>query len=484
MSGGEINQVVESELKQLRTRRHFFSDCGIGLAAMAAAGLARGEQSSFGMGDGMVGSGPHIPAKVKRVIYLFMAGAPSQLDLFDEKPELVKLEGKPLPSSVIGEQRFAFIDPDAGVLSPRFPFASHGQSGARLSNVLPHLAGIVDDIALIKGVHTDQFNHAPAQIFLNTGSAQLGRPSMGSWAVYGLGSESRDLPGFVVLHSGGGLSGGAACWSSGFMPSVYAGVPFRSEGDPILSLSNPKGVSRPVQARTLEMIHKLNTRTFEKSGDPETLTRIANYEKAFRMQVSGPELVDFTSESKSTLAMYGLSPDGGGGSFARNCLMARRMVERGVRFVQCYHTGWDHHSNVEGGLKGQCGQTDKPAAALVKDLKQRGLLDETLVIWGGEFGRTAMVEASAALGRSAGRDHHSHAYTMWMAGGGIKKGLTLGETDDLGYYVVNDPIHVHDLHATILHQMGLDHERLTYRFKGRDFRLTDVHGKVIEKLLV
>jgi hypothetical protein len=462
-------------LLECRTRRHFFRDCGLGLGAMALADLAGASQSVSQPAQ------PHYQPKAKNVIYLFMAGAPSQLDLFDEKPELRKLEGKPLPRSVIGEQRFAFIDPDAGVLSPRFDFAQYGQSGARLSSVLPHLREVVDDIAIIKGMHTDQFNHAPAQIFLNTGSPQLGRPSMGSWAVYGLGSESRDLPGFVVLNSGGGLSGGAACWSSGFMPSVYAGVPFRSEGDPILSLSNPPGVSRGLQGHTVDLVNRLNRMTFDHVGDPEILTRIENYEKAFRMQTSGPELADLSSESKETLAMYGIS--GNGGSFARNCLLARRLIERGTRFVQLYHVGWDHHSNVEGGLKSQCAQTDQASAALIKDLKQRGMLEDTLVIWGGEFGRTAMVEASAALGRSAGRDHHPHAFTIWMAGGGIRSGITVGQTDELGYYVVEDPVHIHDLQATILHLLGLDHERLTYRFKGRDFRLTDVHGRVFDRIL-
>lgn len=469
---------LERGLLETRTRRHFFRDCGLGLGSIALADLSRGGSMAIGAEAPRIA---HYPSRVRNVIYLFMAGAPSQLDLFDEKPALRKLEGKPLPRSVIGEQRFAFIDPDAGVLSPRFSFAKHGQSGASLSSVLPHISEIADEIAIVKSVHTDQFNHAPAQIFLNTGSPQLGRPSMGSWAVYGLGSDSRDLPGFVVLNSGGGLSAGAACWSSGFMPSVYSGVPFRSDGDPILSLSNPSGIDRPLQGHTIDFINQLNHQTFEHIGDPEILTRIRNYEQAFRMQVSGPELVNLSSESKATLDMYGIQ--GNGGSFARNCLLARRMIERGVRFVQLYHVGWDHHSNVEGGLKGQCGQTDQASAALVKDLRQRGMLDDTLVIWGGEFGRTAMVEASAALGRSAGRDHHSHAFTIWMAGGGIRKGVTIGETDELGYYVVKDPMHVHDLQATVLHLLGLDHERLTYRFKGRDFRLTDVHGKVFDKIL-
>ena len=343
--------------------------------------------------------------------------------------------------------------------------------------MLPHLAKIVDDIAIVKSVHTDQFNHAPAQIFLNTGSPLPGRPSMGAWVGYGLGSESSDLPGFVVLSSGSGISGGAANWSSGFLPTSYQGVPFRTKGDPILDVASPPGVDRRLQRDSLDLIGELNRQHLGAVGDPEIATRIGSYEMAFRMQQSAPELIDLSGETPETLALYGVEP--GRPSFANNCLLARRLVERGVRFVNLYHEGWDHHSDVAGGLKAQCGQTDRAAAALVLDLKQRGLLDDTLVIWGGEFGRTPMVESNAALGRSMGRDHHPQAFTMWLAGGGIKPGITLGRTDDLGFHVVEDPVHVHDLQATILHLLGLDHTRLTYKSQGRLFRLTDVHGTVV-----
>jgi hypothetical protein len=416
------------------------------------------------------------------VIYLFMAGAPSQLDLFDNKATLQKYDGKPVPAEVVKDQRYAFIRPDASLMASRFRFARHGQSGSELSEMLPFLAEVVDDIAIIKSMHTDQFNHAPAQIFLNTGSSLPGRPCMGSWVTYGLGSESFDLPGFVVLSSAGGISGGAANWSSGFLPTAYQGVPFRAKGDPILNVTNPDGIDGRLQRDSLDLLARLNRRHLADVGDPEILTRIGSYEMAYRMQSSAPELMDLSGESAETLALYGA--EAGKPSFANNCLLARRLVERGVRFVQLYHEGWDHHSDVAGGLKTQCGQTDRAAAALVKDLKRRGLLEETLVIWGGEFGRTPMVESNAALGRSLGRDHHPQAFTMWLAGGGIRPGLTVGATDDLGFHVVEDAVHVHDLQATILHLFGLDHTRLTYKFQGRDFRLTDVHGEVVSKILV
>jgi len=466
-----------------RTRRHFFQDCGLGLGSVALASLLKpqGLHGAVSDKDPLAPKPTHFPPKAKRVIYLFMAGAPSQLDLFDYKPELKKLEGKPLPKSIVGEQRFAFIEPDAGVLGPQFSFSRYGESRAELSEMLPHLSEMVDEISIIKSVNTDQFNHAPAQIFLNTGSPLSGRPAMGAWATYGLGSESSDLPGFVVLKSAGGISGGAANWSSGFLPSVHAGVPFRSKGDPILNVSSPDGVDRSIQERSIGLINALNQQTLADWKDPEIQTRIDNYEMAYRMQSSAPELMDLSQETEATMKMYGAEP--GKESFANNCLLARRLVERGVRFIQLYHEGWDHHSNVVGGLKSQCKQTDQASAALLRDLKQRGLLEDTLVVWGGEFGRTAMVESNATLGRVNGRDHHPAAFTMWMAGGGIRKGQTLGETDELGYHVVKDPVHVHDLQATILHCMGLDHLRLTFRFKGRDFRLTDIHGNVVEKLL-
>ena len=411
-----------------------------------------------------------------------MAGAPSQLDLFDYKPELVKLEGKPIPPSVIAGQRYAFIRSDAAVMGPRFKFAKHGQSGAEISEVLPHLAKIVDDICLVKSVKTDQFNHAPAQIFFNTGFQQPGRPSLGSWVLYGLGAETQELPAFVVMSTGSGISGGAANWSSGFLPTLYTGTRFRNQGDPILNVSSPDGMDVRLQRDTLDLVRTLNERQLREVRDPEIATRISNYEMAFKLQTSAPELMDLKSESKETLDMYGCDP--GKPSFARACLLARRMIERGVRFVNIYHEGWDAHSDVSGNSKQNCGKTDQASAALVMDLKQRGLLDETLVIWGGEFGRTPMVETNPSLGRSQGRDHHPQAYTMWLAGGGIKRGLTFGMTDELGFNAVENPVHVHDMQATILHCLGFDHERLTYRYAGRDFRLTDVHGKVVKGILV
>jgi len=467
------------------TRRYFLSQCGIGLGKIALAGLltdvlrgtARAEMSSASLAPRQ----PHFPAKAKRVIHLFMAGAPSQLDLFDFKPELAKLQGKPLPPSVIGGQRYAFIRPDAAVLGPQFRFARYGQSGAELSEMLPHLSKIADEICLVKSVTTDQFNHAPAQIFFNTGFSQPGRPALGAWALYGLGAETQDLPAFVVMSTGNGLSGGSALWSSGFLPGGYAGVRFRNQGDPILNVSNPDGFDNKLQRDTLDLVAALNQRRLQTQGDPEILTRVSNYELAFKLQSSAPELMDLKSESKETLELYGCEPDKA--SFARACLLARRMIERGVRFVNIFHEGWDAHSDVVGNLKGNCAKTDQASAALVLDLKRRGLLDDTLVIWGGEFGRTPMVETNPALGRALGRDHHPQAFTVWMAGGGIKRGLSYGETDELGFHVVRDKVHVHDLQATILHLLGLDHEKLTYRFQGRDFRLTDVHGNVVKALL-
>ena len=421
------------------TRRYFFGECGIGVGKIALAGLLTDafNTRSFSAPSPTIGhnplapKSPHFAPKAKRVIHLFMAGAPSQLDLFDAKPALTKLEGKPLPPSVIGGQRYAFIRPDAAVLGPRFKFSRYGQSGAELSEMLPHLAQVVDEIAIIKSVHTDQFNHAPAQIFFNSGFSQPGRPSLGSWVVYGLGSEAQDLPAFVVMSTGSGISGGTANWSSGFLPTIYTGVRLRNQGDPILNVSNPPGVDAKLQRDSLDLLGSLNNRRLQAVADPEIATRIASYEMAFRLQSSAPELMDLKSESKATLSMYGADPDKP--SFARACLLARRMIERGVRFVNIYHEGWDAHSDVAGNLRTNCGATDQASAALVMDLKQRGLLDDTLVIWGGEFGRTPMVESNVALGRSLGRDHHPQAFTMWMAGGGIKPGTTYGATDELGF---------------------------------------------------
>lgn len=471
-------------------RRWFLRDCGIGLGRVALAGL---------LGDAMLGNvsaatarpagsdpmaprQPHFAPKAKRIIHMFMAGAPSQLDLFDNKPELARWEGKPIPPEVIGGQRYAFIRPDAAVMGPRYKFARHGQSGAEISEIMPHLAKIADDICLVKSMRTDQFNHAPAQIFFNTGFSQPGRPSMGSWVLYGLGSETRDLPAFVVMSTGSGISGGAACWSSGFLPTVYTGVRFRNQGDPILNVSSPAGIDAKLQRDSLDLVGALNQQRLAAVGDPEIATRIAQYEMAFRLQTSAPELMDLKSETQATLDMYGCKPEEA--SFARSCLLARRMIERGVRFINIYHEGWDAHSDVTGNLKNNCGKTDRAAAALVTDLKQRGLLDDTLVIWGGEFGRTPMVETNASLGRSLGRDHHPQAFTIWMAGGGIKPGMTYGATDDFGFNIVENPVHVRDLHATILNQLGFDHEKLTFHRQGLDFRLTGVDpAKVVKALL-
>ncbi len=467
------------------TRRHFFAECGVGVGKIALASLLTGAlprpARAADAPNPLAPKWPHFAPKAKRVIHLFMAGAPSQLDLFDHKPELARLEGKPLPPSVIGGQRYAFIRPDAAVLGPRFQFKKHGRCGAELSELLPHLAGVVDDVCFIKSMHTDQFNHAPAQIFLNTGFAQPGRPSIGSWVTYGLGCETSDLPAFVVLSTGSGISGGAANWSSGFLPTIYAGVRFRNGADPILNVTRPAGVDARLQRDSLDLIAGLNRRRLADVGDPEIATRLASYEMAFRLQTSAPELTDLRSETKETLALYGCEAEKP--SFARACLLARRMIERGVRFVNIYHEGWDAHTDVAGNHRDNCGKTDRACAALVKDLKRRGLLDETLVIWGGEFGRTPMVESNPALGRKLGRDHHPQAFTVWLAGGGVKAGLTLGATDDLGFNVVERPVHVHDLQATLLHLLGLNHERLTFRHAGRDFRLTDVHGNVVREVL-
>lgn len=465
-------------LRSHLTRRWFFRECGLGFGAMAlgsllgqTAGAAAAATNPFAP------KAPHFPPKAKRVIYLFQAGAPSHLDLFDYKPQLEKFNGTLPPAELLKGYRAAFINPNSTLLAPKFKFARHGQSGAELSELLPGLAEVVDDIAIVKSMQTDAFNHAPAQIFMNTGAQQFGRPSMGSWVTYGLGSESQDLPGYVVFSTGvKGTSGGASNYGCGFLPTVYQGVPFRGQGDPVLYLSNPEGVDQEMQRDTLDAIKRLNEQRLGAVGDPEIATRINAYELAYRMQTSAPELMEITKESKETLEMYGAEP--GKASYANACLLARRLTERGVRFVQIFHEAWDHHGGLTKGLKDQCAATDKASAALIRDLKQRGLLEDTLVIWGGEFGRTPMVQ-----GGNDGRDHHPNAFTMWLAGAGVKRGLTLGKSDDLGFNAVDDKVHVHDLHATILHLLGFDHTRLTYRFQGRDFRLTDVRGEVVKKLL-
>ena len=423
----------------------------------------------------------HVAPKAKAVIHLFMAGAPSQLELFDNKPQLKALEGKPLPPSVIGDQRYAFIQRDAAVLGPRFPFAKHGQCGTELSDKLPYLAKVVDDIAIIKSMYTEQFNHAPGQIFFNTGFAQPGRPCLGSWLSYGLGAATDNLPAFIAMSTGGGISGGSALWSAGFMPGKHAGVRLRNSGDPILNVSSPNGVDVKLQRDSLDLIGALNRRRLAIENDPEIATRIESYEMAFRLQTSAPELMDLKSERPETLKLYGVDPEKP--SFARACLLARRMIERGVRCVNIIHSGWDAHSNVAGNVTNNARATDQGSAALITDLKQRGLLEDTLVIWGGEFGRTPMVESNPSLNRKLGRDHHPQAFSLWLAGGGVKGGLTLGATDELGFHIAERPVHIHDLQATILHFLGLDHERLTFHHAGRDYRLTDVHGKVVKDLI-
>ncbi len=462
------------------TRRWFLEQCGVGLGAMSLAELlgasARAAAGPAG-GNPLAPRKPQYPGQAKSVIFLFMAGAPSHLELFDYKPQLAKFDGTLPPPDLIKGYRAAFISPNSALLGPRFRFARHGRCGAELSELLPHLAEIVDDVAIVKSMVTDAFNHAPGQILMNTGTQQFGRPSIGSWVTYGLGSESQDLPGFVVFSSGKkGPSGGNSNWGSGFLPTVYQGVQFRGTGDPVLYLSNPPGADRQLQHDSLVAIQALNRIRLDRVGDPEIATRIHSFEMAFRMQSSAPELMDLSREPKHILEMYGAQP--GKPSFANNCLLARRLVERGVRFVELFHEAWDQHGALVHDLTKNCHDTDQACAALVKDLKQRGLLENTLVIWGGEFGRTPMTQ-----GGRDGRDHHPNCFSMWLAGGGVKPGVTIGESDDFGFNAVKDRVHVHDLHATILRLLGFDHTKLTYKFQGRDFRLTDVHGNVVQKLL-
>lgn len=471
----------------LVTRRHFFSRCAIGLGSIALGSLLN-ERRTFASASAplpnpMAPKQPHFAPRARNIIYLFMAGGPSQLELFDYKPKLIELNGQPIPESYIEGKRFAFMGSSHGtkLLGARRAFKRYGQSGMWVSELFPHTGAIVDDVTFVMSCATELFNHAPAKLFMNTGSGQFGRPSMGAWVTYGIGSESQNLPGFVVLQSGPrGPRGGSVNWASGFLPTTYQGVPLRSQGDPILNIASPQGVTAQRQRQTIDAVRDLNLKRLVETGDAEISTRIASYEMAYRMQSSAPELIDLSGESAATLKLYGVEKDTP--SFARNCLLARRLVERGVRFVQLYHTNWDSHGgpgeNLQGDFEKVCREVDQAQAALVKDLKSRGLLDETLVIWGGEFGRTPMGENRD----TTGRNHHIDAFTMWLAGGGVKSGAIIGQTDELGFNAAEDRVHVHDLHATILHLLGMEHTKLTFRFQGRDFRLTDVHGNIVRKL--
>ncbi|MBV9500620.1 MAG: DUF1501 domain-containing protein [Acidobacteriaceae bacterium] len=480
---------IPDELLRASTRRHFFKQSGFGIGAAALTGLLNDTlfaRDATAAANPLAPKAPMFPAKAKSIIYLFMAGAPSQVDLLDPKPALQKYDGQNVPADLMKGERFAFIKGTPKLLGSPYEFKRCGASGAEISELLPHVQEVADDLAIIRSVHTTQFNHAPAQIYMNSGFQIIGRPSMGSWMTYGLGSECKDLPGFVVLISGENQpDGGKACWGSGFLPTVYQGVEFRSQGDPVLFLTNPAGVSDKTRRDSLDLLKQLNEMHLASNGDTEIATRIASYEMAYRMQSSVPELVDIAKEPASIHELYGTEP--GKKSFANNCLLARRLVERGVRFVQLYHRGWDNHGtsshdDIVNRLPSLCQETDRAAAALIKDLKQRGLLDSTIVIWGGEFGRTPMNEARNNS-KFLGRDHHPRAFTVWVAGGGFRPGISFGKTDELGYNIAEDAVDVHDLHATILNQMGIDHTKLTYRFQGRDFRLTDVAGNVVTKLI-
>ena len=483
-----INQSFENELLHALTRRHFFGRCALGLGSIALGSLLNDRRAFAAepthLANPMAPKRPMFAPRAKNIIYLFMAGGPSQLDLFDYKPKLAELNGQPIPQSYIEGKRFAFMDSSHGtkLLGTRREFKRHGQSGMWVSDLFPHTATIVDDATFVTTCASNLFNHAPAKLFMNTGSGQFGRPSMGAWVTYGLGSESQDLPGFVVLQSGPrGPRGGSVNWASGFLPTSYQGVPLRGGGDPILNISSPKGITTERQRDCIDAVRDLNLKRLVETGDQEISTRISAYEMAYRMQSSAPELIDLSGESAATLKLYGVDKDKP--SFARNCLLARRLVERGTRFVQLYHTNWDSHGgpgeNLQGDFEKVCREVDQGQAALVHDLKARGLLDDTLVIWGGEFGRTPMGENRD----TTGRNHHIDAFTMWFAGGGVKRGAIIGQTDELGFNPAEDRCHVHDIHATILHLLGIEHEKLTFKFQGRDFRLTDVHGDLIRKML-
>lgn len=487
-----LKEASGEQLKYI-TRRHFLLDCvtGLGAAAMGTflAGCGNSAVSNIAqITDPMAPRIPHFPARAKSVIYLHMAGAPSQLELFDYKPELQKLHNQLCPQSFLEGKTFAFIRGVPKMLGPQAEFKQRGQSGAWVSDHLPHFASMADDVSFLKAVQTDQFNHGPAQLLMQTGSARLGRPSIGSWVTYGLGTENSNLPGFVVLTSGGKTpDAGKSVWGSGFLPSVYQGVQCRTQGDPVLYISDPEGVSRDVRKASIEAINEINKQEYESFGDPETLARISQYELAYKMQISVPDVMDINKEPAYIHELYGTQP--GKESFANNCLLARKLVEKGVRFVQLYDWGWDSHGTDENlaidyGFRNKCREIDRPIAALLQDLKQRGLLDETLVIWGGEFGRTPMQENRDGKDMPfLGRDHHVEAFTMWMAGAGIKKGYSYGETDEIGYSAIKGKVAINDIHATILQQLGFDHEKLTYQFQGRPFRLTDTSGKVITPIL-
>lgn len=468
------------EFHQRSNRRGFFGTAGISLGSIALAGLLN--NSSRAGTNPLAAKQPHFTPRAKHVIYLHMIGAPSQLDMYDWKPELVKRHNQPCPAEVTKDRDFAFIGKTSTLAGSPWKFSRHGDSGQTLSELLPNLAGVADELAVIRSLHTEEINHAPAQMFLHSGFGRGGRPSFGSWVTYGLGSENEDMPAYVVLLSGPAGGAGTSLWSTGFLPSIYQGIQFRSQGDPVLFLSSPDGHGRDDRRRVLDTLAQLNQQHYAATGDPEIETRISQYEMAFRMQASVPDLMDIGGESKETLAAYGAEP--GKSSFANNCLLARRMVERGVRLIELYDSDWDHHGGLQNRLPAKCKDVDRPMAALIQDLKSRGMLKDTLIVWGSEFGRTPLRQGGNAKDKGvSGRDHHKDAFTMWLAGGGIKGGVSHGQSDEFGMDVAENPVHVHDLNATILHLLGLDHERLTYRYQGRDFRLTDVHGNVISQIL-
>ncbi len=478
---------TEAQLHHL-TRRHFLRDCQIGLGGIALSAMGAGPLAGAELPESpLAPRKPHFTPKAKRVVYIHCAGSPPHLDLLDYKPELVKRSGQDCPDEFVKGKEFAFTKGMPKLMGTPRKFSQHGQGGTWMSDAIPNFHGIADEMCVIRSMHTDQFNHAPAQLFLLTGSPRQGRPSMGSWVTYGLGSENEDLPGFVVMISGGiQPSAGKNAWGSGFLPSVFQGVQCRSKGDPVLYVKDPKGMSRELRRQGLDALRSLNELQARELGSPETLTRIAQYELAYRMQVSVPEVMDISRESKETIESYGASP--GASSLANNCLLARRLLEKGVRFVQLFDWGWDFHGtnpkeDIRDGLTKKCATMDRPVAALIRDLKERGLLEDTLVIWSGEFGRTPFREGRTAKGKVLGRDHFPDCYSMFLAGGGIKGGTNHGQSDELGFSPAKDPVHVHDLQATILHLLGFNHEQLIHRFQGRDYRLTDVHGKVIKSVL-